>query len=431
MGKQFNFHNDIENIKKELVDSIVSYVTTTDSLPLTPFNKVAIINRYVYSKLRWRYSIYDLTETWIAQNIDNIIYKYIRKWLQLPIAANVTHLSLPLNRLGISFKPSKELYKQCKITVRKILKLSVNAEIRRLYDITSVQNIPSDSIINKITKNNSEESQKQITSKINRTFEKEKNIGVWKNFMELKEQNKIINHILSNCSPKIINMWQSLANKLPPNIYCFIRKALIFCLPNKSNLLRWHLIDSNLCIWCSKVETQLHVLSYCVKCLNRYTWRHDSILNTILHKITRSPKHITKIYADCWNLQLPCPSELFGSKRPDIVIQLENRLIVLELTVCFETNTTKSRNYKKDRYKNLKDDLLVECDVFDIVFIEFTTLGFISTDSQQPLIKLLKELEINVDRLLYKCMETAIRATYFIFCRRNKTWPDTELLNFY
>ena len=149
---------------------------------------------------------YDLTETWIAQNIDNKIFKYIRKWFQLSIAANVTHLSLPSNRLGISFKSSKELYKQCKLTVRKFLKLSANEEIRRLYDITSVRNIPSDSIINKIITINSEESQKQLTSKVNRTFEKENNVGVWENFMELKEQNKIISHVLATCSPKIINI---------------------------------------------------------------------------------------------------------------------------------------------------------------------------------------------------------------------------------
>ena len=295
----------------------------------------------------------------------------------------------------------------------------------------SDKNVPSDCIVNQVTRNNSEQSQKQITSKINRSFEKETHEGLWNNFMNLKEQNKIINHILSVCSPKVINMWQSLAKKLPPNIFCFARKSLIFCLPNKSNLLRWSLVDSNLCVWCSKVETQLHVLSNCVNCLNRYTWRHDSILNTILHKLSRSTKNITKLCADCGKLKFTCPSELFGSNRPDIVIEIEKRIIVLELTVCFETNTKKSRNYKEDRYKKLEDDLLVEYDAFSIVFIEFTKFGFISKESFQPLVKLLQELEINVDRLIYKCMETAIRATYFIFCRRNKPWLDTELLNFY
>ena len=171
--------------------------------------------------------------------------------------------------------------------------MSVNPEIRRLYHITSNNNIPSDYIVNKIIQTNSQQSQKQITSKMNRSFEEANNENVWKNFMNLKEQNKIISHILSACTPKVINMWQSLAKNLPPNIFCFARKSLVFCLPNKSNLLRWKLADSNLCSWCSKMETQLHVFSNCVNSLNRYTWRHDSILNTILHKLLRSPASIS------------------------------------------------------------------------------------------------------------------------------------------
>lgn len=126
-----------------------------------------------------------------------------------------------------------------------------------------------------------------------------------------------------------------------------------------------------------------------------------------------------------------CPTELFNNLRPDVVIMINQRIIVIELTICFETNTEKSRNYKQGRYKQLRDDLSIQCESFDIIFVEFTTLGFISTLSNNPFQKLLKELDINYDRTIYKCMETAIRASYFIFCRRNKIWNEPQLLNFY
>ena len=78
--------------------------------------------------------------------------------------------------------------------------------------------------------------------------------------MNLKEQNYIIKHVTSNCSSKIINTWQSMLNKLPGSIFAFARKALIFCLPNRSNLFRWKMVGNNECGSCKRAETQLHAL---------------------------------------------------------------------------------------------------------------------------------------------------------------------------
>ena len=252
--------------------------------------------------------------------------------------------------------------------------------------------------------------------------------------MNLKEQNCIIKHITTNCSSKIINMWQSLLKRLPGNIFAFSRKALIFCLPNKSNLYRWKLVENNECSFCKKAETQLHILQNCVQYLIRYTWRHDSVLWTLCKKISLCiNEETTKIYADlkCDELKFTCSSELFESQRPDIVIVKNKKVWVQELTICFETNTKKSRDYKQDRYKRLKDQLKIDCDEFEVIYFEVTSLGFISKESVKQVTKLLVELEVNVARTLYKCMETAIRASYFIFCRRNKEWSESKLLNFY
>ena len=255
--------------------------------------------------------------------------------------------------------------------------------------------------------------------------------NIWNNFMNLKEQNCIIKHVTNNCSSKIINTWQSMLNKLPGSIFAFARKALIFCLPNRSNLFRWKMVENNECGFCKRAETQLHVLSNCVPNLNRYTWRHDSILWTILKKISSSVEDEVQIYADCCEVQYKCSSELFLSKRPDIVVIKSRKVWVVELTVCFETNTKKSRDYKQTRYENLKRELQIECDDFEVIYFEVTTLGFISKDSYKQMSKFLSECKTNVDRVIYKCMETSIRASFFVFCGRNKEWTDPELLKFY
>ena len=65
--------------------------------------------------------------------------------------------------------------------------------------------------------------------------------------------------------------------------------------------------------------------------------------------------------------------------RPDIAIVGKN-IYALELTVCHETNLIKSREYKKERYKNISilGSTLAGNRVITAHFIEITTLGFIS-----------------------------------------------------
>ena len=98
------------------------------------------------------------------------------------------------------------------------------------------------------------------------------------------------------------------------------------------------------------MQTQLHVLSCCKKCLNRYTRRHDSVLNSLLQQFSKILETSSKIYCDCNKFQYNTTSQLFTSQRPDIAILDGDEMAVIELTICFETNTLKSREYKIKRY---------------------------------------------------------------------------------
>ena len=247
--------------------------------------------------------------------------------------------------------------------------------------------------------------------------------------MGLNEQQILIRHITNVCSPKVINMWQALTKRMPTNIFNFCRKALILCLPNKSNLFRWKITDDNKCILCENMQTQLHVLSNCCKCLSRYTWRHDSVLNSLLQQICQI-KPLEYIYCDSNKLQYKNTSQLFLTQRPDVAILDNQSIIVIELTICYETNTKKSREYKINRNKDLKTQLIDPSKKLRVFFVEFTSLGFISKESYEPFCKYLKEIKVNYEHAIYKCMETIIRSSYYIFCRRNKSWTDPDLLDY-
>ena len=105
---------------------------------------------------------------------------------------------------------------------------------------------------------------------------------------------------------------------------------------------------------------------------------HDSILCIILKNISWGLGQNTNLFADCSDFKFNCPSELFVSKRPDIVLIKGRKVWGLELIVCYETNTRKSCVYKQDRYKSLRSELKIDCEEFEIIYFEVTTLGFIS-----------------------------------------------------
>ena len=82
--------------------------------------------------------MYDLAETWVKQITDDaILNKYYRKWLNMPISGNISHLRLPIKTLGLNISAAKQVYNNCKLTVNRILKTSINPDARKLFNLTS------------------------------------------------------------------------------------------------------------------------------------------------------------------------------------------------------------------------------------------------------------------------------------------------------
>ena len=122
---------------------------------------------------------------------------------------------------------------------------------------------------------------------------------------------------------------------------------------------------------------------------------------------------------------------LFTSgSRPDLIFETSNTYYAIELTVCFETNLISSREYKMNKYKNFENDLRYKNKDFQLIFLEFSALGFYSREIKS-FINFLKMLKLNHSRILEKCTETCIRSSYYIFNRKNKVWTVPELLLFY
>ena len=139
-------------------------------------------------------------------------------------------------------------------------------------------------------------------------------------------------------------------------------------------------------------------------------------------------KTSSKIYCDSNKLQYNTTLQLFTEQCPDIAILDRDEMTVIELTICFETNTLKSRKYKIKWCKDLKSQLLQPVSRFKVLLLEITSLWFISKQLYKPFAKYLKSVGVNSDHAIFNCTETAICASYFF--RRNMSWTDPELLNY-
>ena len=106
-------------------------------------------------------------------------------------------------------------------------------------------------------------------------------------------------------------VWSTAQSKLPKNIYNFTIRYINNSLPTRKNLSRWGLSTSSECSFC----LVFHVVAGCQCYLDRFTWRHNSILNFLAN--TLQTVNGSALYADVPGFK--SPSILAGDTyRPDL-----------------------------------------------------------------------------------------------------------------
>ena len=119
---------------------------------------------------------------------------------------------------------------------------------------------------------------------------------------------------------------------------------------------------------------------------------------------------------------------MFESARPDLLVVCGDSVSAIELTCCFELNTKKARDYKATQYQELEKQVISNKSL-KLILVEIATLGIVTRDIRM-FESFLNDLGLNSDRTIIKCMEVCIRASFYIYCRRNLTWNNPALLDF-
>ena len=163
----------------------------------------------------------------MKQNCDGLISRQVRLWLNMHPGSNFTHLKLPLLKLGLNFKLPSDIFTNCQTTIRRIMALSKDPDVQKIYQDTRRKYISNDEVIQTVA--NSTKMNKKDECK-RRLMEKNLNESTWTIFMELKKESTIIKFLNNNTPPQRISSWQKVFGKFPDSIFNFCRKYLILAL---------------------------------------------------------------------------------------------------------------------------------------------------------------------------------------------------------
>ena len=248
----------------------------------------------------------------------------------------------------------------------------------------------------------------------------------------LVSQGSFFSNVLSNSLLKLSSIWSSAQSSLPKNIFNFTIRYINNTLPTRKNLSKWGLSPTSDCSFCLKPESLLHVIAGCKTYLDqgRFTWRHDSILHFIA--TTLQAVNGSSLHADIPGFN--SPSILTGdSQRPDLILCTTNDcLYVLELTAGFESNLQNNITRKRAKYKETVNNLCHYHKKVVFVNLSVSALGVFAKDSES-FFTMLDELCFDSKHQKYiikTITKIAIRSSYYIFCCRNKSWNDPELMKF-
>jgi len=411
LGKVFDFEMNNQAAKVQLTEKLTRLLKTTSALNINPQQKLKILKVFIPSQLSFELRIYDFAYTWIEQTLDTLICNTVRDWMTFPISTCVQEiLALPKNRGGFDIPSQKSTAQKLRLTQRFALKFNKSEDMQSIWSATSSKNINLDYLISEhACKKSALKSLSEAITQDN-----------FDHISSLKIQGKIIKHLAESTTKSSLASWSSELEKLPAPLFIFTKKALQQQLPTASNLMRWGKADNPNCPLCQQVQTNKHVLSNCrsTLALDRYKDRHDSVLSLIANWISRAIKPDRLLHVDLVGQSFRPLSDLFQTLRPDIAILTPTCIDILELTICHETNTIKSRTFKESKYATLHQNLLDKYSELklNIFTVEVTTLGIISDINSFSLANLNSNMPAQT---ISEIVRTVISKSFTIYCNRN------------
>ena len=431
-----------ERIRKKITGALKKI----DERPIRGEYKVWIYKHYVATSVFFLLAVDAISESTI-KSIQSGATRFIKKWLNLPRCATLASVFHPevLNR---PFLP--QLRERAKLAFVSQVEATKDPLIKQALvviqtpEYQQLQSIPTQciSVLEAAKRSVASINPKANLKKAAQSILKEHHAEQWSSTLDdLLVQSKFKDIISLEETNKT---WTRLVTGLPSGQLSFILRAGMDCLPTPLNLKRWKYRSDPSCPLCgSSQATSLHILNGCPTALNqgRYTWRHDSVLNSIASVIKSEISPPTLLYADLPgyrasdNPQSTLPSDVsVSSARPDIVMREGNVIKISELTVCSNTqrgfDEARSRKRNKLAYTQLISDLEAKGFKVNYLTIEIGSLGHYTSSATNAISGLMPALSTaRVKLMLATLGKVSIACSYHIFNARDSTvWTENRPL---
>ena len=231
--------------------------------------------------------------------------------------------------------------------------------------------------------------------------------------------------------------WRSYMWDIPQGVLRFAMNAGLNTLPSFDNLKRWGKRVNDRCPFCGNIQTLAHILSNCSVALEqgRLTWRHNSVLMTLIEGIRPVLRDNFKIFSDLPGFTaehggvIP-PHILVTALRPDLFIvnEVSKVIVFFELTCPWDNNIARSHTFKEEKYAPLIADLSRDFTVFNFS-VEVSARGQVT-----------KENRARIKALVWRCCSTpkgvaknltdrmskaALLTSFSLFCaRKEPAWSS-------
>ena len=425
----------------KLNNLLLSQVLSLNSSPIRGEYKVYILHHFILRNAQFYLAVDNFSQSQLGR-IQRTLTRFIRKWLHLPPCLSKVIL-FHKDGLGLKSLPSYEEEVKIGFFTRVMSSadpsvseciLGLEQDTLKVLHHMSVQDI-------EIIKNTaaSIQNSRQISSRVNESsiirrskagIVQQQCVELEKSLEQLQIQNSLLDVLPLEHED---SLWKRIITGLPNGQLSFVLRACSETLPSPSTLVRWNYKFSRKCPLCDAPLCNVkHILNCCPKALEdgRYTWRHDKILLLLIHFLKEfNPS--SSVFADIPEFrahdspQATVPSSIISTTaRPDIFMKSNNNIILLELTVPWNsaTNMTKARDFKlcKPNYQLLISDLQALGYSAQLHTMEIGSLGHCSHHAFSAL-KAAAPLSKVRDRrhLLTNIAKTAINCSHTIFNARS------------
>ena len=412
--------------KIALKTNLERMLKAVDAAPVTRRQKLRLYKAGICPRLTWLLTIQELPITWVERQLETTATRFVKKWAGLAKSANTALLYLPQRMSGLNLPSLSALYKQLQVSRQCQLLTSADACVRHLAekhlqneDSLSRKSFKPAVIVRDALADDPGRNRKALSLAVKRKVKDSEAKQRLSQVQQLPKQGEMIRATSSETA----SVWAKAVQALPSNTMKFALNAAHDSLPHNVNLHMWKKRDSPTCPLCGERQSLLHVLNNCsvARDLRRYNHRHDAVLREIVNFVKPKLPPATNLTADINEYAFPThivPTDL----RPDIVWwdDQQKSLMLVELTISYETNFDDAAERKEVRYEELITGARASGYDAELITLEVGSRGVINPAGFKHLRQTLSICSTDMSELLLCTCKRAIEGSYIIWCSRNR-----------